>query len=277
MDAASVVSIIVIAAILLVLLAGVGGLVWWLVHRHRAEQARLAAMSPAARQRHDLIKTLSRDLTTANSGVRQARAEYEGRVGNAERLVAAAHQIGRRPLGSVRGYGASIELFEDHLAYATQGQIWRYPLEPSIQAQVDASGGVYATERSTLTRMAGGAAIAGRAGMVAGAAARKTTVHDGRELYLLVQGAEFSVSLTCDPNQGAYVRQFASGIVNASRNAGRLQAARPLEVQRAEAMLQFERENFAAIASADQRVAAIQGELGRLTNLQALEGRQGHS
>lgn len=268
MDAQEVTAVVVTILVFVVMAAAVTALIVWLVVRNRREQARLAAMSPAERHLHDASKALQAHRKSASQSLRTAITQHEQLVAAAGSQVAEARRIGFRPLGAFQGIDGSLELFEDHIAYSTRGRTWRYALEPSIVAQVDASGSVYSTERTTLTRMAGGAVVAGGAGLVAGAAARKTTVHDGRELYLTVTGAEFSVTISCNPAFGAGARQFSSAIFNASRNAGRLQAARPVEIERAEAYFESVRVHYPEVRSAEARLAAIDAELAQVAAAQ---------
>ncbi|SFS11256.1 hypothetical protein SAMN04487783_1544 [Agrococcus baldri] len=254
MDAASIGAIVVVT---IVLLGGGAWLTWWLLQRSK-EKARVAAMPPAVRQVHDAAIANARQLKVVHAALAKEDRAYQKRVAAAHQALGAAHQVGSRPLGTVQGHGAAISLFEDRLVYSTGGRQWTYPLDPSLRAWVDASGAIYSTERSTFTRMAGGAVVAGKAGLVAGAAARKTSVQDGRELYLSVESQQFAISMPCRPDHGAGVRQFASAITTAARQAQAVQQQRPGAIAHAEFGLAQAKGSTAEIARARAEITRLE-------------------
>ncbi|WP_168581849.1 hypothetical protein [Gephyromycinifex aptenodytis] len=97
-----------------------------------------------------------------------------------------------------------------------------YPLCPSVQAYLDESGDVtvYTTSRRTMTRMVGGAMLAGPVGLVAGGIAKKSTHHkvDNRELYLMVIGPDWSEVAKINPAEGVEARRLMLAINTAAAN-----------------------------------------------------------
>jgi hypothetical protein len=67
-----------------------------------------------------------------------------------------------------------------------------------------------------------------------GAKKKKTHAVDTRELYLLIETPEFASLTTCNPDQGARVRQFATQINNAGKQAETLLAKRHQRIAAAE-------------------------------------------
>lgn len=274
--AAGIVTTVVIIIVLLAPLLITGAILLIVFATRRKEAARVAAMTPEERSARDARLAQERELREATAeyetGVKKADSAhrvayqaYQVGITKAEQALAAANLIGRRELGRYNGRDAGILLYEDRLAWAPGGGTWTYfPLGPDVKTQVDSAGNIYSTERTTLTRMAAGGAILGKAGVVAGAAARKTNTHDSRELYLLVEGSEFSVVVSCAPDDGSKVRQLASQIVNAEHQAAALQAQRPLAVAEAEAALAAAKADVEAVNAAHAAVEAAKAANGRV-------------
>jgi hypothetical protein len=274
--AAGTIATVVIIILLLTPLLIAGVILWIVLAGRRKEAARIAAMSPEERALRDARLAQERELREATAeyeaGVKRADSAhrvayqaYQSGVAKAEQALAAANLIGRRELGRYNGRDSGILLYEDRLAWAPGGGTWTYyPLGPDVKTQVDTAGNIYSTERTTLTRMAAGGAILGKAGVVAGAAARKTNTHDSRELYLLVEASEFSVVVSCAPDDGSRVRQLASQIVNAGHQAAALQAQRPIAVGEAEAALAAAKADVEAVNAAHAAVEAAKSDNSRV-------------
>lgn len=96
-----------------------------------------------------------------------------------------------------------------------------HPLTPAVTAHLDEKGDItaYATSRSTLTRMAGGA-LFGPAGLIAGGVAKKSVHHqvDHREVFLMVVGSDWSEVARISPNQGEATRRLMLAINTAAAN-----------------------------------------------------------
>lgn len=257
--ASSWLGLVLLVLVLLTPLAIAGGLVWFFLARKRKEAARLEAMSPAERELHEATLEHAALVRNAEAAHRAVYDQYQASVAAAEQNLAAANQIGLRELGRYNGRDAGILLYENQIAWAPAGGQWSYfPLDASVTARADASGAVWSTERSTATRMIAGGVVLGGAGLVAGAAARKTQVNDGRELYLLVDAAEYSLVVTCMPDHGQYIRQLAAQITNAGKQAKALQEQRPLAVAAAQTAL-----DAAKAATAEVNAVAATAEAAR--------------
>lgn len=258
LDPSTAIAGVLIALVAVVVLGGgIATLVWWLVKRHK-ERQRIEALPPALRQLHEATLANSSGLKVARANLKDEIRAYEARVARAQQELAMAQQVGFRPLGKLPGRDGSMALFEDKLVVVQRGQQITHPLDPTVRAWVDAAGGVYSTERSTFTRMAGGAVVAGGAGLVAGAAARKTQVHDARELYISVEAQYFAITMACNPAFGPGARQFAAAITNAGRQAHVLQHQRPRFVAQAEASVHQARSSIARVRALEYEIAALE-------------------
>lgn len=208
----TVIAVLVVAIVVVL----VGGGIWWaIVSRRRKNAATLAAMSPEEREVHDAQLDYDASVKQAGKAVALATKAYDRGVQGGERALSSAEKSGQRRLGSYHGKDGNITLFEDRITYNSRS----FRLDPSFRASADTAGHLVAKSRSTLTRMATGGLLLGPVGLVAGVAARKTKVQDGRELYLLVESDEFSAALTCKAEDGAKVRQFAALIVTTAKQA----------------------------------------------------------
>ena len=131
----------------------------------------------------------------------------------------------RRVLGQYR----DVTLYEDGLVTASGS----CPLSAEITASVQDAGSLqkYVTSRVTLTR-------ALTIGVFAiGAKKKKTHTVDTRELYLLIEAPGFESLTTCDPSHGPRVRQLATVINNAGKQAADLVTERDRRIAAAEAVV----------------------------------------
>lgn len=83
----------------------------------------------------------------------------------------------------------------------------------SCHAEVDTAGQV--RDRATLTRIAGGALVAGPVGAVVGGLLRKRV--DERETWLLITGSKADWVVPVRGPQTGAARQFATALNNAAR------------------------------------------------------------
>lgn len=90
-----------------------------------------------------------------------------------------------------------------------------HQLDPSVKASVDVAGNISVTRCRNLAKKAVAGAIIPGAIFVAGNA--KETVHDHRELYLVVEADTWAEVQQLDPNLGAEARRFAQQINLAAR------------------------------------------------------------
>lgn len=230
---------IIAVSVLLVLALGFAGL----LRRSSAEQTRIASMSPADRAAYDArqdaeraareTERAARDaLSEARTAHRNALREYKQRVSAAEqehrresnrvanelkdahKQMKKAETTGRSSVQIYRGRDGSAELFEHQIVIKGQ----TFALGPDVNATVDSSGNLARTKRSTLTRMTAGGMLLGPVGILAGGMVQKKKVHDERELYLMLEGESFAALITCNPDQGAVVRRFATSVNNTARN-----------------------------------------------------------
>jgi hypothetical protein len=149
---------------------------------------------------------------------------------------------------------SSFVLFEDRIL-TPDGE---HRLSPTVTASVDTAGNLATKSRSTLTRMAVGAMVAGPVGLVAGAAARKSKNVDTRELYLQLDGGDWATTLRCDPDDGEQVRRFAQEINVAARSAAQAAAKRTRAIEEATFQLAKVKANMQQLDSAKLRVRELE-------------------
>jgi hypothetical protein len=251
-----------IAAVVVLLLLVAGGcaaLAVWLTVRNR-RAARVGAMSPAERERHDAVAEYRSRIAAAEKGLAAATKERTSRLTASEKALAQAHAAGSRTIASYRGRdgGACVTpLF----VVVPQGT---FPLTASITAVVDTAGNLATSGRSTLTRIAGGGLLFGPVGAIIGGVAKKTRVHDTRELYLLIQGDTFATLITCNPDDGPRVRQFAAAVRQAALNADAARAHQAQAVAHAEHALALEQQNVGPVNAARRALEAAVADTARM-------------
>lgn len=262
------VTVIVAVSVLLVLAVGFV----WALRRKSAERTRIVSMSPAERAAHDA-------LSEAKTSHRNALREYKQRVSAAERehrresnVVASelkhaqqqmkqAEATGRKFVQSYRGRDGSAELFQHQIV--VKGQT--FALGPDVNATVDSSGNLARTKRSTLTRMTAGGIMLGPVGILAGGMVQKKKVHDDRELYLMLEGHSFAALITCNPDQGAVVRRFATNVNNTSRIVDAANTAHEEAVRQATTNLtEVSSRSKDAIPVIDEKLAAVKADNAHL-------------
>ena len=88
-------------------------------------------------------------------------------------------------------------------------------MDEHVRATVERGGSIQRTQRPTLTRMAIGSVLPGTA-LIPGFATRKTTVHDDRELHLVIEHPEWARLMKLDPSFGHQARAVAVAINQAA-------------------------------------------------------------
>lgn len=136
-----------------------------------------------------------------------------------------------------------------------------YPLTPGTKARVDSAGNLaaYSKSRSTVTRMAAGGMLLGPAGLVAGAAARKSKdrVKDVRELYVLIESESWAETVSLDPDQGEAARRLVQQLNLAAPNVEHVLRAREVTAERLRGEVDAAERDIAAIEAAKIARAAL--------------------
>lgn len=195
---AIVVLILMLAAVAAGVLLGVRAL-----RQHRGEREKLSVDEAA----------LHKQCVEADRVVKTQQRSHQQSVRKAEKALQEAHKVPK--LASVGGV--------NHVTGSKVTINWSaHPLTPAVTAHLDERGDItaYSTSRSTLTRMAGGALIAGRAGLITGGLAKKSKKQkvDNRELYLMVLGPDWSEVAKISPTQGEAARRLMLAINTAAAN-----------------------------------------------------------
>jgi hypothetical protein len=136
-----------------------------------------------------------------------------------------------------------------------------YPITPSTKARVDTAGNLaaYSKSRSTVTRMAAGGMLLGPAGLVAGAAARKSKdrVKDVRELYVLIESESWAETVSLNPDQGEAARRLVQQLNLAAPNVEQVLRGREVTAERLRGELDAVQRDIAAIEAARTARAAL--------------------
>jgi hypothetical protein len=103
------------------------------------------------------------------------------------------------------------------------GPVEEWKLSSSTSASVEASGNVSTTRGRNLAAKAVGGALVPGGVFVFGNA--RETVHDHRELYLIVEDNDWAYTRKLDPSFGTQARRFAQAVNIAARKLGPAQSA----------------------------------------------------
>lgn len=110
-------------------------------------------------------------------------------------------------------FGPNLTLYPDRLV---DGEARHLPFDGPVETQVDSAGNIEVTRGRNLAMKAGGTMVFGPLGLLFAGNAKHRHI-DNRELYLLIEGPTWAVSVQCDPNAATYVRQFAGKVSAAAR------------------------------------------------------------
>jgi len=238
-------AIVGVIVVLLVLAAGVTTLIiWWRMRRR--ENARIAAMSPAEREQHDAVVEYRANVARTQKALDAETRSRASRLKAAEKALASAHTLGSAAVTQYRGKDGSANVTQTDIQ-VPQGT---FPLTAAVNATVDTAGNLATSSRSTLTRIAAGGILFGPVGAIVGGVAKKTNMHDTRELYLLIASDLFATLITCNPDDGQRVRQFAIAVRQAALHADQMRALRSQAVTQAERTLAWEQQNTAPVDAA---------------------------
>lgn len=189
-----------------ILCAGVILLVVALALAHRKNQRIVESLSDEDRELHERCKAADHEIKIAERKHKRAVAE-------AQTVLKKAETPERLAAADSRNFVTPIDV-------TLNGH--KHPLTPDIEAVLESDGAIvsYATQRSTVTRIAAGGMIGGRAGAIVGGVAKKDKHHsiDNRELFLKVMGPTWQEVVKLDPQQGQKARSLLQTIELARRN-----------------------------------------------------------
>lgn len=245
--------------VLVLLAASTTALIIWLRMRKR-NRARIAAMSPLEREQHDAVTEYQAQIAQAEKVLRDETRSRAARLKTTEKALANAHAIGARTLTKYRGKDGTVQVSGTEIRLS-QGT---FPLTAAVNATVDTAGNLATSSRSTLTRIAAGGLLFGPVGTIVGGVAKKTKMHDTRELYLLIAGEEFATLITCSPEDGQKARQFAVSVKQAALNADRIRQQRAQAVAQAEHALAAEQQNTTPLDGAREALQRVTADTTRV-------------
>jgi hypothetical protein len=243
----------------LLLLAGISVAVV-LKARANRQKRRIGAMSAEERAHHDAVLEYKADVLTAENLMQVEQKSRESRLRAAQKQLNKASAIGQNQLGLVWGKEGMVTL-RQHEIKVPHGT---YALDENVRATVDTAGNLATSRRATLTRMTAGGLLGGPIGILAGGLLTKGKVHDTRELYLMVEGSDFATLLTCKPDSGSRVRQFAANVNQAARQSQSLRVQRAAAIRQANADLENEKDNIGSLSSAEARLAEVRANTAKV-------------
>lgn len=219
-------------------------------------QSRIEALPPRERELHDAQEEYSASLKAAAKIVKAEEKLQNARIKEAQKLLDTAKNYGTQKLGS---YG-SITLTETTL-FTSQGA---HKLTPDITATVETAGNLAIKSRSTVTRIATGGLLFGGAGAIVGGVAKKNKTIDKRELYLVIEGKDFSELVTCNADDGAKVRQLAVAIRQAGLNAENVRLHQSAAIKQASENMAQVRNDAASLLDAKHKFDVVKTNTARL-------------
>jgi hypothetical protein len=246
------------------------------LHRWPTDQDLQAAKAERARRR-----AINQNVGTAKKSLREAQRAQQGRVKAEEKQLELAKTTRSQAVTLAQ---ASLQTAErTHSAALSEAQksldLWRTPgsgqklgaykdvtlFQHQIRtaqgtcstlrakATVDTAGNLAVTRRVTFTRL-----IA--LGVVGGLLFKKKDKDDKRELYLLVETADFASVTKCEPNDGPKVRQLAAKITTAALQEDRFETQRPSEIARYQRELDAAKQDRAEIDLAQLRLHQVESD-----------------
>jgi hypothetical protein len=153
---------------------------------------------------------IAREEATLASGLRWAETSSPG---VSRQLAIRINQEVRA--GRLRteylGFAGDLHFYKDRIRAPEGVRL----MDEHVHATVESGGSIQRTQRPTLTRMALGSVLPGTA-LIPGFAMPKTTVHDDRELYLVIEHPEWARLMRLDPSLGEQARAVAVAINQAA-------------------------------------------------------------
>lgn len=226
-----------------------------------AEKAHRDRVKTAERQWKSAQRVRAQALEEAAKAVRSAEMERERAIASAQASLNEWQNPGSgRQLGTYQ----DVTLWENQIRTA-QGTS---PIA-GTDATVDTAGNLMVTKRVTLTRLVALSVIGGPLfGAIGALLFQKKQKDDVRELYLLVETANFASVTKCSADAGQRVRQFAARINTAALQASKREEQRPAMVASYEAELRQATQNVNAVEAAQQRLAVAEADRRLLTPIE---------
>jgi hypothetical protein len=192
------------------------------------------AVHAAERAQRDAERNRENELHVARTQLTAAEDPRGGRVGEYRKVV-----LYERVIVTPNGHEVSVR---------------------GATASVDATGSIAVTQRPTLTRAAAGGLLFGPIGVLGSLAARKREVHDGRELYLIIETEAGGIVVECPGGDGLVARQFAVAIGTMARNLDALDAQRAGMAEAARSTLARLEADTRAIDAARAEADRVRGD-----------------
>ena len=250
----TVIGIIAVVVVLAAIVAAV------IIIRRRKQQ-RIDALSPAERELHDAQTEYNLAVKAAEKAHTAEVKARDKRLKAAQAAVSTANSLGSKNVASYRGKDGAVSYTELTIT-TNQGT---FPLGTDITAVADTAGNLATSSKTSLGRVAAGGFLLGPAGLILGGVAKKTTMHDTRELYLLIDAPDrFAALITCNPDDGQKVRQFAMGIKQAALNINTFAARREAAIASSTQTLELEQGNLTSLNQAAAALEAARNNSGRV-------------
>jgi hypothetical protein len=146
-------------------------------------------------------------------------SESDGVFGGLQAQLSAkverAMQTRRIRRSELLGFAGDTYIWKDRIVASDGVRL----MDEHVQASMETAGQIRTSKRPTLTRMAIGSVLPGTA-LIPGLAMQKTTSHDDRELYFVLEHPEWAKAIRIDPKYTDGIRQLVLTVNQAANEIG---------------------------------------------------------
>ncbi|MEH0110798.1 hypothetical protein V6N00_13890 [Tersicoccus sp. MR15.9] len=192
--------------IVLVIVVLIAGLIGYAYLDDQKRKRREALLSPTDLARWKAYRAYAIKTVNAVTDSKTDREVLERKLAEARGLIPAASAITS---------GGTVRVFPSHVVIDGV----EHPLTPAFSAAVDGDGAVAVKSRTTATRVITGAVVAGPAGAIVGAVAKKNQVVDSRTTYLTISDGQKVMVLVGGAQSGQALRHVAATINTLAPNS----------------------------------------------------------
>ncbi|WEV64286.1 hypothetical protein [Bifidobacterium sp. ESL0732] len=233
----------------------------------RKSQA-IANMEAAEQQYLNEKKAYDKALADANLKLMSSQHKHKKSLKRTDKALDNAREELHKPVSTV----GDAKLYWDHVEYEGRSMA----LEKGMTAEVHASGNVYVTAETrgkvgvSVLGAAVGGVVAGKLGAVAGGKKNKVetknSVHDKRNLFIVLQTSNNALSIQCDPDHEDEARKFADHVIRSSSNMDGVKQDNEDEIAELEKELDAVKNDTGDIERAQQNVQYYENNKAAMQN-----------